>query len=62
MSAKTKTARKLKAAGQGFGSYLKQKAAHIAKINEKRTNHVSATDLSPGGKPFHFAGPKKEVR
>ena len=25
-------------------------------------NHVSETDLSPGGFPFHFAGPKKQVK
>jgi hypothetical protein len=59
MSSKTKTAKKLKASGQGFGTYLKEKREYIAKLNEKRTNHVSEKDLSKGGYPFHFAGPKK---
>ncbi len=31
-----------------------------ADVNRTRSNHVSESDKSRGGQPFHFAGPKKE--
>ena len=31
-----------------------------AQINKNNKNHVSETDLSPGGFPFHFKGPAKQ--
>lgn len=37
-------------------------AARTEKYLATKKNHVSEKDLSPGGFPFHFAGPKKAVR
>lgn len=39
--------------------HKQNKLKQEAKTNLTRQNHVSATDLSRGGFPFHFAGPKK---
>ena len=46
------------------GNYIarQKKLQWIEKINKGRKNHVSETDLSPGGFPFHFAGYKKTVK
>lgn len=40
--------------------HKKNKIKTETKINSTRKNHVSENDLSKGGFPFHFAGPKKE--
>lgn len=44
-----------------FEAREEARAQWKADINANRKNHVSETDLSKGGQPFHFAGPKKTL-
>lgn len=60
---KRRTKPKDTTAKSAWGNYVHKvnKNRYDEKANSMRKNHVSETDLSPGGQPFHFAGPKKST-